>query len=99
MVTLINPIEVPQGSEERCLDIWRRTADYLSEQDGFVSARLHRSLAPGARFRFVGISMWRDDAAISELLADEAFMALVDEMEFPSAPALYEVVEERVAKE
>ena len=91
-VILINPFEVPAGADdEGFLRGWERAAEYMRAQPGFVSSRLHRSLAPEARFRFVNVAEW---ASLQD------FQAAVDTDEFreiagqgaPASPALYEVV-------
>jgi heme-degrading monooxygenase HmoA len=90
-VTLINPFEVAPDSEDRFLESWQRAAAYMERQSGFISTRLHRALAPNARFQFVNIAEWE---------SPQHFMAAVQSQEFqelaagapPNFPALYQVV-------
>ena len=60
---LINAFEVPAGADEAFLTHWMRARDALPGQAGYLDTRLHRSLAPGARFRFVIIGRWTSLAA------------------------------------
>lgn len=65
-VMLINPFEVPEETtDEDFLQGWQRAADYMREQPGFVASRLHRALAPDARFRFINVAEWESPQALS----------------------------------
>ena len=92
-VVLINPFEVPQGQEEAFLKGWQAAAERLKQAPGFISTRLHESLDPQARFRFVNVAEWESpqhfQAAISE-----AFQQRHGQMPFTAFPALYQVVVE-----
>jgi heme oxygenase (mycobilin-producing) len=91
-VILINPFEVPAGTDDEAfLRGWERAADYMRKQPGFVSTRLHRSLAPDARFRFINIAEWASPQEFQAAVGSEEFRAIAGEG--PSgSPALYEVV-------
>ena len=93
-VTLINPFAVPEGiTDDAFLRGWERAADYMRQQPGFVSSRLHRALSPDAPFRFINLAEWAS--------ADD-FRAAVSSGEFAEiakgapagAPSLYEIVRE-----
>jgi heme-degrading monooxygenase HmoA len=42
-VVLINAFEVPDGQEEQFLADWQHAADWMRQQPGFLSSRLHQS--------------------------------------------------------
>ena len=44
-VVLINAFEVPVGEDEAFLAGWDKARDFLRTQEGFLSTRLHRSIA------------------------------------------------------
>ena len=91
-VTLINPFEVPEGSDdEEFLRGWQRAADYMRQQPGFLGTRLHRALAPDARFRFVNIAEWASPQDFQAAVTSEEFREIARGAG-PGAPALYEVV-------
>lgn len=90
-VVLINPFEVPQGSDDEFLRGWEAAGDYLRTQPGFVGTRLHRAIAPDARFRFVNVAEWRSPSDFQAAVTSEGFRALANGMPAGS-PALYEVV-------
>ena len=91
-VILINAFEVPEGTDDdQFLRGWERAANYMREQPGFVSSRLHRSLAPDARFRFINIAEWESPQSFQAALGSEEFREIASGGPLGS-PALYEVV-------
>jgi heme oxygenase (mycobilin-producing) len=93
-VVLINAFEVEEGRDEEFLARWRETGDHLRHQDGYISTRLHRSLDPKARFRFVNVAVWRSPEDFQRAVSSDEFARLAGRMTFPANPALYEVVAE-----
>ena len=91
-VILINPFEIPEGAdEEDFLRGWERAADYMRQQPGFVSTRLHRALAPDARFRFINVAEWASPQDFQAAVSSEQFGEIARGAA-PGSPALYEVV-------
>jgi heme-degrading monooxygenase HmoA len=93
-VTLINPFEVPVDKEDQFLDRWNTAADYLRQQEGFVSTRLHRSLNPEATFRFVNVALWESAEHFRQAMSTPEAQELTKDMPFSSYPALYQVISE-----
>ena len=91
-VVLINAFEVPEGRDDEFLEAWQRAADALKGQDGYLTAHLHRSLAPNADFRFVNVALWESAEAFTAATSRPEFRAKTPP--FPFHPALYEVVRE-----
>jgi heme-degrading monooxygenase HmoA len=91
-VILINPFEVPAGTnDEDFLRGWERAADYMRQQPGFVSTRLHRALRPDARFRFINVAEWESPQDFQAAVGSEQFREIAQGAA-PGSPALYEVV-------
>jgi heme-degrading monooxygenase HmoA len=91
-VILINPFEVPDGTnDEDFLRGWERAADYIRQQPGFVGTRLHRALRPDARFRFVNVAEWESPQDFQAAVGSEEFRQIASGAARGS-PALYEVV-------
>jgi heme oxygenase (mycobilin-producing) len=91
-VTLINPFEVPEGTDdEQFLRGWERAADYMRQQPGFVSTRLHRALRPDARFRFINVAEWASPQDFQAAVSSEEFREIAKGAG-PGSPSLYEVV-------
>jgi heme-degrading monooxygenase HmoA len=91
-VILINPFEVSEGTDdEEFLRGWQRAADYMQQQPGFLSSRLHRALAPDARFRFINVAEWASPQDFQAAVASEQFREIAKGAG-PGSPALYEVV-------
>ena len=94
MVQLISPIEIESDDEEAFLDGWKRLVDWLRGREGFLAARLHRSASSSARFRYVAMSIWQDQAAIADAMGDPDFLDLSDAIPVAIAPSVYELIEE-----
>ena len=91
-VILINPFEVSEGAaDENFLRGWERAADYMRQQPGFLGTRLHRALAPGARYRFINVAEWASAQDFQAAVSSERFREIAKGAG-PSSPALYEVV-------
>jgi heme oxygenase (mycobilin-producing) len=88
-VVLINSFEVPAGQEEEFLRFWEATRDFLSKQEGYLSTRLHRSLAPDAEFRFVNVAYWQSAQAFKNATSQPEFRSAGSPYRFHAA--LYEV--------
>jgi len=93
-VILINPFEVPAGKEEEFLQAWREAAEYLRQAPGFLWTRLHESLDPQAKFRFVNIAEWESRQHFQTAMRTEGFQQISRKMTFAASPALYRVVAE-----
>jgi heme-degrading monooxygenase HmoA len=94
-VTLINKFVVAPDRDEAFIEMWTEASQYFRAQPGFLSLRLHRAATPGADYRFVNVARW---ATLREFQAahdsDECQRVIGQEgwKEFPSNPALYEVI-------
>jgi heme-degrading monooxygenase HmoA len=96
VVTLINCFEVPAGREEEFFAAFKKVNAYMRAKQGYVSHKMHRSLAPDARYRFVNVVEWASRDAC-EAAHDAGFRELVIQpawSDFRSTPALYEVAHE-----
>jgi heme-degrading monooxygenase HmoA len=91
-VVLVNAFEVPDGQEERFLADWRHAADWMRQQPGFVSSRLHQSLDPGAEFRYVNVAEWESADHFGKAAAAPEFQRRISGMNVRAHPALYRVV-------
>jgi heme-degrading monooxygenase HmoA len=90
-VILINPFEVPQENDDEFLRGWTQAADFLRQQPGFISARLHRALSPDARFRFINVAEWESPEHFQKAVGNEEFRRMAAGAA-PSYPALFEVI-------
>jgi len=94
-VTLINSFVVAQERDEAFRAMWDRTSRYFIAQPGFVSLRLHRAVSAEAPYRWVNVATWETEADYRAAHSGEEFTTLVTDPawhEFPSQPALFEVV-------
>lgn len=100
MVTLVNCFEIPAGSEDEFFSLWQEVNTYMRSKPGYLGHKLHRAIAPDARFRFVNVAQWNSMAEF-QAAHDEGFRALVSQPQwapFRSLPGLYEVVHEGQAE-
>ena len=93
-VILINPIEVPKGKEEEALKSWDLRDKYMRQQSGFVSAKLHKTTSPDAKFHFISYAEWESTEAFMKVIHSEEFKKMLeDESNIPPMfPALYEII-------
>lgn len=94
-VTLMNSFVVPEGRDEAFLRLWTETSEYFRAQPGFLSLRLHLAVTSGTQYRYVNVARWASDAAYRAPHGTDEFRRLVTQegwRDFPSSPALYEVV-------
>jgi heme-degrading monooxygenase HmoA len=94
-VTLINRFAVPAGRDDEFRALWETTSRYFIAQPGFVSLRLHRAVSEDAPYRFVNVAVWEREEDYRRAHSTDEFRRVVTApgwAEFPSEPALYEVV-------
>lgn len=77
VVTLVNCFDVPRGHEDGFFALWRQVNTSV-RSDRYLGHKLHRSLAPDARFRFINVAQW---ASTQDFRAahDDGFRALVSQ--------------------
>jgi heme-degrading monooxygenase HmoA len=94
-VTLINKFVVPPGRDERYVELWTAASHKFPRQPGYLSLRLHKAVSPDAQYRFVNVARWDSLEHFQAAHATEEFRVTVTADgwdEFPSTPALYEVI-------
>ena len=92
-VVLINTFTVPAGKADEAVASWEAARDFLREQDGYISTRLHRSLSDDARYQLVNVAKWESAekfrAAAAALRESGVFRPVAG---VQSAPQLYTVI-------
>ncbi len=91
---LINVFEVPEGRDEEFLAGWEEGKHFMERQPGYVSTALHRSLDPGARFRYVNVAVWETPEHFGAALNHPEFAAYRERVPFAHYPSVYTVVRE-----
>jgi hypothetical protein len=92
-VVLINLFEVPAGGEDAALRYWEAARDFMVRQPGYVSTRLHRSVAPDARYPLVNMAEWSSIEAFqaaAERMRREFGQAMPEGVR--STPGLYRMI-------
>lgn len=96
-VTLMNQFQVPVGRDDAFVALWTGTSHYFRAQPGFRSLRLHRALLDDTSYRFVNVANWDSIEQFRAAHATPEFREVVSQpgwAEFPSSPALFEVIVE-----
>ena len=99
-IVFINSFVVPAGRDEAFLKLWTQIDTYMCGKPGFRWRRLHRSLDPTARLRYVNVAGW-DSAEQFDDAHDAVFVDLQAQpgwAEFPAAPSLYTIERETIAQ-
>ena len=91
-VVLINAFEVAPDQDEAFLRGWEAARDFMQRQTGYVSTRLHRSLDPTARFRFINVAEWASPTDFEAALNHPEFVSMRRAIPFAHYPSLYQVV-------
>ena len=50
-VTLINAFMVPEGKVAESIAFWKKAADFMRVQPGYISTALHQAILPNAKFK------------------------------------------------
>lgn len=94
-VVLINPFEVPEGKEDEALQMWKRAADFMRQQPGFISTKLHKAITPNARFHLVNVAEWETVEHFQSVSNNAEFQRIIaGSMEaYPHYPGLYQAID------
>ena len=90
--TLMNCFEVPSDEDDAFLALWHQADELLRSRGAYATTRLHKSLIPQSRFRFINVAelpsvdVWRSVIQEPEFGAISAQMA-----RFHPTPGLYAV--------
>lgn len=93
--TLINSFEVPSDKLEESIKYWETCRDFLMNEPGYISTKLHRSTKTDARFQLVNVATWETPEAFmnaSKKMASELGVSPVEGLK--ANPALYTVIRE-----
>ncbi|MEJ2143413.1 MAG: antibiotic biosynthesis monooxygenase [Gammaproteobacteria bacterium] len=93
-ITVINPVEVPEGRENEALEMWEAFAEYFRKQPGYISTKLHKALNPDAKFHFINIAEWESADAFQAAISNPELMDVAKNLpdDIPHYPGIYEVI-------
>ncbi len=90
---LINAFEVPQGKLEASIKYWEDCRDFLKNQPGYISTKLHQSIKEGAKFELVNVAVWENPKAFAEASQKMAKVIGASPVEGLKAnPSLYTII-------
>jgi heme-degrading monooxygenase HmoA len=90
-VTTITCVSVEPDRGGEFVGAWPEVLDGLRRQPGYLSHRLHRSLAPDAPFRYVVVAQWQSDQPPTGAIED-SLREVQDPQAFRAFSGRYEVV-------
>ncbi|WP_020658422.1 antibiotic biosynthesis monooxygenase family protein [Amycolatopsis benzoatilytica] len=92
-VVLANTFVVPPEKTESFLALFRRQAEFMRAQPGFVSLRMHRGTA-GSRL-LMNVAVWESAEALATAFGDPEFQRLAAESpeDIVSYPHLFEPID------
>ncbi len=92
-VVLINPFTVPADKVEEAIVFWEAGRDFLAQQPGYISTKLHRSLSPDAAYRLINVAEWESIDAFKAATAKMLALPNLPRVEGLSfAPELYDII-------
>lgn len=66
---LINTFTVPATMLNETIAMWEIARDFLDDQPGYVSTKLHKSLSPDAKYQLINVAEWESADAFKEATA------------------------------
>jgi heme-degrading monooxygenase HmoA len=72
-IVLVNQFSVDPEEADQLVAAWKEDAAFMSEQPGFVSARLHRGIAGSGTF--VNVARWESARALGDAFRSPGFRA------------------------
>ena len=92
-VILINTFTVPVGKVEEAIGMWEKARDFLKNQPGYLSTKLHRSLSADAKYQLINVAEWQNVEtfkAATKLMREEANLPRIKGLSI--SPFLYKVI-------
>ena len=94
-IILINPFEVPKGKLEESVIYWEACRDFLKQQPGYISTKLHQSIKDDTKFELINVAVWESAKAFTEASQKMAKELVVKPPEGLKAnPSLYNIISE-----
>lgn len=92
-IVLANTFVVPEGETEAFLATFRRQAEYMKAQPGFVSMRMHRGTA-GSQL-LMNVAVWESTEALATAFGSPEFQRLAAETsdDIESYPHIFEQID------
>ncbi|MFE3175080.1 antibiotic biosynthesis monooxygenase family protein [Amycolatopsis sp. NPDC059090] len=92
-IVLANTFVVPEGKTEEFLAIFKKQAEYMKAQPGFVSLQMHRGTA-GSQL-LMNVAVWESTGALAAAFGSPEFQRLAAETsdDIESYPHIFEQVD------
>jgi heme-degrading monooxygenase HmoA len=99
-VSMINAFTVPPAESDRFLQRWRVNARAMAKQQGFIRARMYRSLINESELRFINVAEWASGKDLAQARKNPEWRAAVERMlddpdlHITPRPSVYELAVE-----
>ncbi|MCG9789794.1 antibiotic biosynthesis monooxygenase [Vibrio mediterranei] len=97
-VVLINPFTVPEGKLAETIDFWDQAHDFLANEPGYVSTKLHQSISPDYSYQLINVAEWESidsfKLAIGRMNQEFATQGISKPMGTTANPNLFVVIRE-----
>ncbi|WP_037864168.1 antibiotic biosynthesis monooxygenase family protein [Streptomyces sp. NRRL S-340] len=94
-IVLANTFIVPKDRSESFLAHWKKQAEFMKAQPGFVSLQMHQGTA-GSR-QFMNVAIWESTEALAKALGNPQFQAMSAQV--PDDIVSYAHIFEKIAVE
>nr|BFD87888.1 antibiotic biosynthesis monooxygenase [Streptomyces sp. Xyl84] len=94
-IVLANTFIVPKDRSESFLAHWKKQAEFMKAQPGFVSLQMHQGTA-GSR-QFMNVAVWESTEALAKALGNPQFQAMSAQV--PDDIVSYAHIFEKIAVE
>jgi heme-degrading monooxygenase HmoA len=97
-VILINPFNVPENKLEESIKFWEKARDFLSNQPGYVSTKLHASIQKDSEYQLINVAEWRSPKEFKAATTSMRVYFKKNKIRPPAGlkpnPGLYSVIKE-----
>lgn len=94
-VILINTFTVPAEALDEAISMWEMARDFLKDQPGYLSTKLHQATSLDAKYLLINVAQWEDAEkykAATKLMRTEVDLPRIKGV-IPG-PQLYTVIRE-----
>lgn len=92
-VTLINVFSVPAAKEAEFVQWWNDVKGHITNLEGFISGKFHKSIKTESRFNFINVAIWENEEVYWKAYEQSVtpMKAKLAQLGVEMTPALYRV--------
>lgn len=70
---LVNPFEISKEQVPEVLEMWNNAKEYMVKKEGFISARLFKSIQKDDKYNLINIAQWQSAELFMQALNDTQY--------------------------